>query len=150
LRHGGLIGGEESGGVSVQGHIPEKDGILTALLMLELIATTGEELGTLLNKLHQRLGPRAFIRIDQALTDKAKQQLMAALKDFDKTHFAGRKIIGRNDIDGVKLLFEDDSWVLMRPSGTEPVVRTYIEVTTPETLGRFKAQVLDAAKSLIA
>jgi phosphomannomutase len=149
LRKGALIGGEESGGISVKGHIPEKDGILTCLLLLELAATSGEGLQVLLEQLQERIGRRAFIRVDQELEDSEKLALMGALKSYDKDKFAGKKIAKRNEIDGVKFLLEDNSWVLVRPSGTEPLVRIYIEVTQPEALGKFKAQVLDQVKALI-
>jgi phosphomannomutase len=148
LRHGGLIGGEESGGISIQGHVPEKDGILASLLMLELAATTGDDFHTLYTELMRRLGPRAFVRVDQELQDAEKARLLAALKTFDEPKFAGKTIASRSTLDGLKLMFDDGGWVLMRASGTEPVVRIYIEVTNPEGLNKFKAQVLEAVKGL--
>ena len=150
LRRGGLIGGEESGGVSISGHVPEKDGILASLLMLELAATTGDDFQTLYASLMQRLGPRAFVRIDQELPAKDKDKLLAALKQLEEPKFAGKKIASRNLIDGVQFEFEDGSWVLMRGSGTEPLVRIYIEVTTPDSLPRFKTQILEAVKAILA
>jgi len=148
LRRGALIGGEESGGISVAGHVPEKDGILACLLMLELAATTGETLHALLKEMHRRLGPRAYVRVDQELSEEQKRKLFSALRTYDEPKFAGRRIASRNDSDGVKLIFDDGSWVLMRASGTEPLVRIYIEVTSPETLTKLRGHVLDAVKSL--
>lgn len=148
MRQGALIGGEESGGLSIQGHVPEKDGILASLLMLELVATSGDDWHTLLREMQKRLGARAYIRIDEELSEERKQRLLTAMKGWSDAKFAGKRIASRNDIDGVKLLFDDGSWVLMRPSGTEPLVRIYIETTAPETLPKLKAAVLEAVKDL--
>lgn len=148
LRRGGLIGGEESGGISIKGHVPEKDGILASVLMLELAATTGDSIHTLLADSMKRWGPRAFIRVDQELPEQRKQQLFSRLAEFDQPTLAGQRIAGRNDIDGVKFLFENGSWILLRASGTEPLVRIYIETTAPESLEKWKKQVLDAVKKL--
>ncbi len=148
MQHGGLIGGEESGGLSIQGHVPEKDGILASLLMLEMAATSGDDWHTLLRNMQKRLGARAYLRVDEELSEERKQRLMTGIKAWHEPKFAGKRIEARNDIDGVKLLFDDGSWVLMRPSGTEPLVRIYIEVTAPETMQKFTAAVLDAVKEL--
>jgi phosphomannomutase len=148
MQHGGLIGGEESGGLSIQGHVPEKDGILASLLMLELAATTGDDWRTILRDMQKRLGARAYLRVDEELSEERKQRLMGGIRAWHEPKFAGKRIEARNDIDGVKLIFEDGSWVLMRPSGTEPLVRIYIEVTAPETMSKFTAAVLEAVKEL--
>jgi phosphomannomutase len=148
MRQGALIGGEESGGLSIQGHVPEKDGILASLLMLELVATSGDDWYTLLRDMQKRLGARAYIRIDEELAEERKKRLFTAMKGWGEAKFAGKRIESRNDVDGVKLLFDDGSWVLMRPSGTEPLVRIYIETTAPETLPKLKAAVLEAVKDL--
>ena len=147
MRHGALIGGEESGGLSIQGHVPEKDGILAALLMLELAATTGDDWHTLLKAMHKRLGPRAYVRVDEEMPQERKERLLAALHSYDGAKFAGRKIASRNDMDGVQFSFEDGSWMLMRASGTEPLVRVYIETSTPDALARLKASALEEIKA---
>jgi phosphomannomutase len=149
LRHGALAGGEESGGISIKGHIPEKDGILTCLLLLELSATMGGNLFDLYEQLQREVGHCAFIRVDQELHEAEKQALLKALHNYTAAKFAGKTIASRNDIDGVKFVFDDGSWVLARASGTEPLVRVYIEVTQPDTLARFKGQVLETIKSLV-
>ncbi len=148
LRHGALIGGEESGGISIQGHIPEKDGILAAILMMELAATTGESFAELLGELHQRLGAREYVRLDLPLAAERRQRLLAALTAYDKPDFAGRRIQSRITTDGFKYLFEDGSWAMIRASGTEPVVRVYLETTVPETLAKWRKQVLARVESL--
>lgn len=148
MQRGGLIGGEESGGLSIQGHVPEKDGILASLLMLELAATSGDDWHTLLRNLMKRIGARAYVRIDEELQEPQKQRLLTGIKTWSEPKFAGKRISSKIDIDGMKFVFEDGSWVLMRPSGTEPLVRVYIEVTTPETLPKMKTAVLEAVHGL--
>ena len=147
LRKGAIIGGEESGGISIKGHVPEKDGILASVLMLELAATTGDGFHKLLTELMERLGPVSFQRIDQEMPEERKQKLFASLADFDAAEFAGHKIAKRIDTDGVKFVLDNGWWVLMRPSGTEPLVRIYIECA-PDALNKFKTQVLDAVQKL--
>lgn len=142
LRQGALIGGEESGGISIKGHMPEKDGILASILMLELSATTGESFDSLLADLMKRVGFREYIRVDQSLSAEHRQSIFENLGRFTAQDFAGRNIAKRLDTDGVKFVFEDNSWVMFRQSGTEPVVRTYIEETTPGAMPRFKEKVL--------
>jgi phosphomannomutase len=149
LREGALIGGEESGGISVKGHIPEKDGILASVLMLEMAATRGDSLAEVYDELLKRYGPRDYVRIDQQLPESDKQRLLARLAAFDGDKFAGKQIERRVTIDGYKFIFPDKSWVMLRASGTEPVVRIYIETTAPETLPKWRNQILDEVKSLL-
>jgi phosphomannomutase len=126
LRRGALIGGEESGGLSVQGHVPEKDGILATLLVLELIATGGDELGLLLKRLRERFGDWHYRRLDVHLTAAAREKLFAKLGDC-RQELLGRRVDTINEIDGTKYIFADGSWVMFRASGTEDVLRVYIE-----------------------
>lgn len=134
LRKGALIGGEESGGLSIQGHVPEKDGILACLLMLELAAERGASWEELLQDQYQRFGARGYRRMDEHIDNPRKTRLLEAMQGFDGPNFGGRQVSGRNSVDGIKLLFADGSWVMLRASGTEPVVRIYVEVTDPATL----------------
>ncbi|MDQ3023589.1 MAG: hypothetical protein M3R04_04260 [bacterium] len=127
LRKGALIGAEESGGISIQGHVPEKDGILATLLMLEMMADTGTGLHELLQQTMDRLGHRYYTRVDLVMPDEAKARLLNALKDESFTEIASRRIAAKKTIDGVKLSFADGCWAMIRPSGTEPVVRVYME-----------------------
>jgi len=149
LREGALIGGEESGGLSVKGHIPEKDGILASVLMLEMVATRGESLDAVYAELLERYGPRDYVRIDQQLPEADKQRLLSRLAEYDGDKFAGKKIERRVTIDGHKFIFSDKSWVMLRASGTEPVVRIYIETTAPETFTKWRNQILDEVKKLL-
>jgi phosphoglucomutase len=121
-----VIGGEESAGLSIQGHYPEKDGILACLLAAEAVAARGASLTEQLRDLYARVGKLESGRIGIRLTPELMQSLGDKLKQ-DPTEIAGRRIERTNRIDGVKFIFADGSWLLMRPSGTEPVVRIYAE-----------------------
>jgi phosphomannomutase len=134
LRKGALIGAEESGGISIQGHVPEKDGILATLLMLEMMADTGTPLNELMRQTMDRFGHRAYTRVDLVMSDEAKARLMEALRGAGFDQLAGHRIAGKKTIDGVKLSFEDGCWAMIRPSGTEPVVRVYMEALTEDEL----------------
>ena len=124
-----LLGGEESGGLSIRGHLPEKDGILACLLATEMVASRRQSLSEQLRLLFQRVGPvynrRLNIRLDPAMRGSLEDKLASQVRDF-----YGRRVLEENRVDGLKLLFEDGGWVLMRLSGTEPVVRYYAESST--------------------
>ncbi len=124
-----LIGAEESGGIGVKGHIPERDGILNSLLFLEAIITADKTPTEMLRELHQEFGEFHFGRTDLHLEMEAGQQLLEALKHSPPANFAGLKVAKVETTDGTKLLFEDDSWTLFRQSGTEPMLRIYAEAT---------------------
>lgn len=121
-----VIGGEESAGLSIKGHYPEKDGILACLLAAEAVAARGTSLTEQLNDLYARVGKLESGRIGIRLTPELMQSLGDKLKE-DPKEIAGRRVERTNRMDGVKFIFADDSWLLMRPSGTEPVVRIYAE-----------------------
>lgn len=148
MRKGALVGGEESGGFSMQGHIPEKDGILASLLMLEMGATRAESFETIYQELLAQYSPRAFQRIDRELPEEQKSKLLSALQNYEESSFAGKEIESVITIDGVKFILDDGSWVLVRPSGTEPLVRIYLETTKVEGFKRWKAQVSEAINQL--
>jgi phosphoglucomutase len=121
-----LMGGEESAGFAMEGHVPEKDGILADLLLAELVAETGKTLKTLIEDLFGRVGrfvpKRADARLDPALAASLKKRL-----GEDPSKFAGLKVESIDRMDGQKLLLGGGRWILFRPSGTEPVVRIYAE-----------------------
>ena len=129
-----IIGGEESAGLSIHGHYPEKDGILAALLAVEAVARTGASVGEQLDQLYARDGRLWSGRIGIALTEEARARLHEKLQADPPADFFGRRIREVNRTDGLKLLFEDDSWVLLRLSGTEPLVRCYAEATSEADL----------------
>jgi alpha-D-glucose phosphate-specific phosphoglucomutase len=129
-----IIGGEESGGLSILGHLPEKDGILACALAAEMRAVVGKPLTTILEDLAQKVGPVYSRRIDLHLDNVRKNALIERIKTAPPANPAGLTVLDVKTIDGVKLILSRNSWVLMRPSGTEPLVRIYIESETPELL----------------
>ncbi|MDH4100688.1 MAG: phosphoglucomutase/phosphomannomutase family protein [Nitrospirota bacterium] len=121
------IGGEESAGLTIKGHVPEKDGILACLLAAEVVAVEGRSLSELLEDIFNRIGHRIYTdRINIHLNDAIKEGLKKKLAE-PKESFAGVKVTGIDRTDGVKYLLEDGSWLLLRLSGTEPVARLYVE-----------------------
>jgi phosphoglucomutase len=128
-----VIGGEESAGLSIKGHYPEKDGILACLLAAEAVAARGASLTEQLNDLYKRVGKLEAGRIGIRLTPQLMESLGAKLKE-DPKEIGGRRVERTNRIDGVKFIFADGSWLLMRPSGTEPVVRIYAESESAKDL----------------
>ena len=127
------LGGEESAGLSIRGHVPEKDGILACLLVAEMVAKTGASLGELLEDLFRLVGPLYSKRVNIPLTPTLKEHLHERLKAHPET-LAGKKVEDVITIDGTKFLLEDGSWLLFRPSGTEPLVRLYVEAESPKLL----------------
>jgi phosphoglucomutase len=121
-----ILGGEESAGMSIQGHYPEKDGILACLLAAEAVATRGASLSVQLAALEQRVGHIASGRLGVRLTPEIVASLPEKLKQ-EPAEIGGRRIERVNRLDGVKFIFADGSWLLLRPSGTEPLVRVYAE-----------------------
>jgi len=132
LRDGKIaIGGEESAGLTIHGHLPEKDGILACLLVAEMIAARQASLAGQLRDLFKRVGREYWpIRVNLHLPPEVQARLPRKLRD-DPTEFAGRRVARVNRTDGLKMIFDDGAWLLMRPSGTEPVVRVYTEAATP-------------------
>ena len=121
-----VLGGEESAGLSIKGHYPEKDGILACLLAAEAVAARGVSLTEQLEELTNRVGKLESGRISVRLTDKIARSLNDKLSQ-EPSEVGGRHVENINRTDGVKFLFGNESWMLMRPSGTEPVVRIYAE-----------------------
>lgn len=121
-----ILGGEESAGLSIKGHYPEKDGLLACLLAAETVAARGASLSEQLDQLFAQTGRLESGRIGVKLTPELMPVLQEKLKE-EPTSVGGRKVKSINRIDGLKIIFEDDSWLLVRPSGTEPLVRIYAE-----------------------
>lgn len=123
-----LIGGEESGGISFKGHLPEGDGPIMGLLIVEMIAHYKKSLGTLVNELLLEVGPAHYRRIDLRLARPvAKKEMVSLINQNAPAKIGETKINEISNLDGVKFILEDDSWLLIRPSGTEPVLRVYAE-----------------------
>jgi len=137
-RTGALVGGEESGGLSIIGHIPEKDGILADLLMAEMVAKEGVTLKQALAQVAQQTGEYRTQRIDLHVDEARKNELMRRFREEPPASLNGLRVVNTNLIDGVKLLLEEEAWVLVRPSGTEPLIRCYIEAHDEEVLNGLK------------
>jgi alpha-D-glucose phosphate-specific phosphoglucomutase len=130
-----LIGGEESGGLSIRGHIPEGDGVLMGLLLLEIISAATAPLHELVADLQAEAGPTHYTRRDILLRRPvAKTEMVARLTGNVPDSLGGEKVVEVKTLDGVKYSLADDSWLLIRPSGTEPVLRVYAEAQEPEAV----------------
>jgi phosphoglucomutase len=127
------IGGEESAGLSIYNHLPEKDGILACLLVAEMVAATGKTLQQLTREMFAEFGTFVSKRVDIRLTPQLRQQLEKQLQNPPR-ELAGLKVKNINTVDGVKLEFEEGGWLLYRLSGTEPVARMYAETCGPKEL----------------
>jgi alpha-D-glucose phosphate-specific phosphoglucomutase len=128
LKEDVLIGGEESGGLSIKGHIPEGDGILMGLLLMEIMAEADAPLHELVADLQASVGPTCYTRRDLRLSQPvAKQEMVKRLTDGAPAHLNQQTVSQVDTRDGVKYHLSDDSWLLIRPSGTEPVLRVYAE-----------------------
>jgi phosphomannomutase len=135
-----LLGAEESGGIGVKGHIPERDGVLNSLLFLEAIITAGKPPSEMLADLHREFGEFHFGRRDLHMPVSRGQELVARLSRNPPANFAGFGVTKVETMDGAKLIFDDESWLLFRQSGTEPVLRIYSEATSVDKMN----QLLDA------
>lgn len=131
-----LMGGEESGGLGVKGHIPERDGILLGLLLLESVAVSGKGLRQQLDETMDEIGRFYYRRIDRRIEDAEKVQLVNRLNSQPPAEIDGRVVASVNFSDGFKFIFENGDWLLIRPSGTEPVLRLYSEAGTLEQVDR--------------
>lgn len=137
LKDQAVLVGEESEGFSMKGHLPEKDGILACILVAEMVARRGKNIPQLLQELFDRVGPVHGRRLNFSLAPEAKAKLLAALEKAPE-RFAGLAVVKHITIDGHKYLLEDGSWVCFRPSGTEPVVRFYLEASSEAGLDRLQ------------
>jgi phosphomannomutase len=130
LREEILIGAEESGGIGVRGHIPERDGILNSLLLLEAVVLAGKPPSEMVRDMHREFGEFYFGRRDLHMAVARGMLMVASLAANPPQSIAGYQVSGVETLDGTKLLFDDESWLLFRQSGTEPVLRVYSEATS--------------------
>ena len=136
LRGDVLVGGEESGGIGIQGHLPERDGSLVALLVLEVVAREGCTAADVLDRLEARVGPSHYRRVDWGLPRGLGREAILARLATLRRGLAGEGPAAVDALDGLKLHFTDESWILFRPSGTEPLLRVYAEAPDPGRLDR--------------
>lgn len=143
-----LVGGEESGGLAIKGHIPERDGIFIGLIVLEMLAKLRLRLSALVEALQRDFGPLYNRRLDVHTTEAQKRALLERIRTEGLPAIAGVRVREVQDLDGYKHLLEDGGWLLIRPSGTEPVLRFYSEASSPERaqeLVQAGAQLLERA-----
>ena len=125
-----LIGGEESGGIGLSRHLPERDGIFINLLFLDLLAATGKSCTRLIREMWDEFGEFHYDRRDLHIPIEAGQAVVNRLKTTPPSTFAGRRVQDVGTLDGAKVFLESDSWILFRQSGTEPLLRVYCEAPT--------------------
>ncbi len=123
-----LVGGEESGGIGVRGHLPERDGILNSLLLAEVMSERNLTLGELVAELHKEYGSQSYDRRDLHVEQERKQHFLK----IQPSRIAGLPVTAREDKDGIKFILGDKAWVLLRASGTEPLLRIYCEAPSPD------------------
>jgi phosphomannomutase len=140
-----LVGGEESGGLAVKGHIPERDGIWIGLIILEFMAKTGKSIKQIVQDVYDEVGAFSFDRDDLHITEAQKQAVIQICKSKPYGAFGSYKVSGMESIDGWKFLLGNDRWVMIRASGTEPVLRVYAQAGS---LAECRA-ILDATKATI-
>jgi phosphomannomutase len=140
-----LIGAEESGGIAVKGHIPERDGIWMGLLILEYMAVTGKSIEQLIDDTYAIVGAFAVERYDLHIEESQKQAIIANCKNNAYSQFGDFKVEKIEDKDGYKFHLGNEEWVMIRPSGTEPVLRVYAESNSSENAYK----ILDACKAAI-
>ncbi len=128
-----LLGGEESGGIGVISHIPERDGIWMGLLIWQFMVETGRSLRELLDEVYSITGTFAFERSDLQIDKKLKSTIIEKCRSGNFTRFGNRNVIRVDDLDGYKFFFGDEEWLMIRTSGTEPVLRTYAEAANRDS-----------------
>ena len=145
-----LIGGEESGGISFKGHIPEGDGPIMGLLLVEMIAQSGKTLHSLVQDLLEEVGPAHYERTDLRLSRPvAKAEMTEFLTRQAPAEIGGAQVSEVSQRDGIKYILGDDSWLLIRPSGTEPVLRVYAEGRSNEMVKALLGYGEQVAKSVV-
>jgi len=144
LAENALIGGEESGGYGFRGHMPERDGMLAGLYFLDLMLKTGKTPSQLIDYLYNKVGPHHFKRVDVKFPANEREAITNHIKDNFPKSIAGVKVIETNTEDGFRFILADTTWLLIRFSGTEPVLRIYTESDTPTRVEKL----LEAGKEI--
>jgi phosphomannomutase len=140
-----LAGGEESGGYGFRGHIPERDGILAGLYFLDLMAKSGKSPAQLIDYLHSKVGPHYYQRIDVKFSESRRQAIIKRVREFSPESIAGIKVASTDTEDGFRYILCDHSWLLIRFSNTEPLLRLYAESNSPERVEKLLAQAQELA-----
>ncbi len=144
LNKGAFLGGEESGGLSIRGHVPEKDGILGCLLVLEMMAIEQKGPMEIIEDIYEEYGKLISRRLDIECSPQKKEKVLEKLKDYNPDKIYGKKVITANLRDGWKFVTDDGSWCLIRVSGTEAVFRIYAEASTEDEVLRMQKEVRES------
>jgi phosphomannomutase len=136
-----LVGGEESGGIAIQGYLPERDGIWMALTILQFMAETGKSLDDIMKEIYQITGPFACSRRDVQVTKEKRSRIMEKCRMGEYRSFGRFEVETIDELDGTKFFFHEDEWVMLRASGTEPLLRIYSEARDRDTA----EEILEAA-----
>jgi phosphomannomutase len=142
-----ILGSEESGGMSVAGHIPEKDGLVADLILIEIAARFKKPFSELLDNIYREFGPCYDERIDVEVGERRKQELMDSLRESPPRKIADEEVVKVDLRDGVKVVTASDSWMLVRPSGTEPLVRVYVEARDKAAFDKARKAALQIVKT---
>ncbi len=148
LKGGVLLGAEESGGIGFQGHIPERDGIAAGLLLLELLATERRSINQLIARLEHRYGPHRYGRIDTHFPLDKRPALLEFLKNNAPSKLLGSPLAEVKGYDGVKYIAQDSSWLMLRGSGTEPILRIYAEASSDEAVRKLLKKGVELTKEV--
>jgi phosphomannomutase len=125
-----ILGAEESGGIGFPGHVPERDGILAGLMLLELLATERASINTLLARLEKQYGPHRYARIDTPFPLEKRAALMEFCKSNPPAKLLRSPVVDVKSFDGVKFIAAAGAWLMLRGSGTEPILRIYAEAAS--------------------
>ena len=144
MREDALIAGEESGGFAFRGHLPERDGVLSGLMLLEMMVKTGRSVSELLDDLYEKVGPHHYDRIDLPFDPAKRADVERRIGADPPVALAGRKVEQVDTRDGVRFVLKGSGWALIRFSGTEPLLRLYAEAESPKAV----RALLSAAREL--
>ena len=145
LETNAILAGEESGGAAFIGHISERDGILAGLMILDLITTTGKKIPDLLSDLYKIVGQHSYHRLDIPFDDTRRNEILNKLENMRPSEIAGLKVLKRDNVDGYRFTLTNDWWLLIRISGTEPLIRIYTEMPSASLV----KNALDIGKKLL-
>jgi phosphomannomutase len=145
VREKAIIGGEESGGFGFRGHVPERDAILAGLYFLDFMVKTGKTPSQLLEYLYEKVGPHYYNRLDVAFPKDERRGMTRRLEESQPPRINGTAVVKKDTFDGFRFTLADDSWLLIRFSGTEPLLRIYAEASSQTTVERL----LQAGKKLV-
>ncbi len=140
-----IIAGEESGGYAFRGHLPERDGILSGLYFLDLMARRRKDAADLIEELFRKVGPHYYDRVDIEMTAEERTRVESRLPELRPDRIAGLSVTGIDSTDGLRFKLEDGAWALIRLSGTEPLMRIYTEVLREELVPRVLAECRELA-----